>query len=163
MFTKHSTPIDMINLWWSQDSREQTLCHCVSVSQNETSHAQRPRSRLNTVGWNLSLKTETHKLTTFTKAVLRHIYSCLLLLFLPVLKCPSLSSLQRTATWGCSSEVVLSPCTSQTNGGKATASTTRWRSQTTSSSSSGCILLPEWMRPSIVWENENQWMDTFMD
>lgn len=73
-----------------------------------------------------------------------------------MLKCPSLSSLQRTATWGCSSEVVLSPCTSQTNGGKATASTTRWRFQTTSSSSSGCILLTEKLLSLVDqgWVNE---------
>ena len=53
---------------------------------------------------------------------------------------PCLLSLQRTATWGCSSEVVPSPCTSPMSRGRATASTTRWRYPTASSNCSGCIL-----------------------
>lgn len=58
-------------------------------------------------------------------------------------KHPSLLSsffTQRTATWGCSSEAVLSPCTSRISRGRPTASTTRWRYLTTSSNCSGCIL-----------------------
>lgn len=79
---------------------------------------------------------------------------------------PSLPlSLQRTATWGCSSEVVLSPCTSLISRGRATASTTRWRYLTTSLNCSGCILQTErkteklfdgsevsgWIRYDLTW------------
>ena len=48
---------------------------------------------------------------------------------------------QRTATSGCSSEGVRSPCTSRTLSGTVTPLTTRGQRRTASSNCSGCILL----------------------